>query len=308
MMYFASKTHDRLNGQPFTPETANVPLCINPYYNVTISNDVPFMIDSGAFQDVGLENRLSFKEALNRQLEFEKRITPEGRPAYAIVSYDRLVDEQFDGTSQIRERVSYDEGIEYVIETIEAARYLSSQRARLSPRKLILSCQGTTTEQYLFCVKEVLKIATSEDIIGLGGFCIISRSKKVEQQFYEVINQAFPIIAEKGIKRVHIFGVGIIRVLVQAELLGRRYGIECSYDTSSYEVNAVMGRAYDPNKHQLTGVFTKEQKKNGYEPPMLALFNVNMVRHFWTEFRSMPTPDNFIAGWPTSKSPIGGIE
>ena len=35
MRYYASKTHDRLNGQVFAPERY-APVCINPYYRVTI--------------------------------------------------------------------------------------------------------------------------------------------------------------------------------------------------------------------------------------------------------------------------------
>lgn len=294
MTYFASKTHDRLNGESFRPEMI-APVCVNPYYPVTIENDTPFLIDSGAFQDV-TDERLTFEQALERQLEFEKTVTKDGRPAYAIVSYDRLVDEQFDGNNQFKQRVSYDDGEQYVRETIEASRYLASQRERLKPRKLVLSCQGTTTEQYIRCLNGVLEFATDEDIIGLGGFCIISRSKKYEQQFYEVINQAFPIIAQHGIKRVHIFGVGIIKILVQAEFLARQYGIECSYDTSSYEVNAVFGRIFDPIKNQTTGCFSKQQKKNGYNPPSLAMFNIRSVTDFWVRLRELPQPTDFTAG------------
>lgn len=294
MRYFASKTHDRLNGEVFSPDAIS-PVCINPYYPVTIEGDTPFLIDSGAFQDVGTD-RLTFKDALDRQLAFERTVTKDGRPAYAIVSYDRLVDEQFDGNCQFKERVSYSEGEDYVSETIEASRYLASKRSDLYPRRLVLSCQGTTTEQYIRCLHGILEYTTPEDIIGLGGFCIISRSKEYEKQFYEVINQAFPIIAEHGITRVHIFGVGIIRVLVQAEILGRRYGIECSYDTSSYEVNAVFGRIYDPVNYQLTNCFSKKQKKNGYTSPALALFNIRMVNTFWRTLEDYPSSDGFIAG------------
>ena len=296
MMYFASKTNNSLNGLEYSPELLPIPVCVNPYYNVQVKGEAPFMIDSGAFQDVSSDSRLSFEDALNRQLEFEKTLTPDGRPAYGIVSYDRLVDEQYDGNNQFKDRVSYEVGEDYVAETVAAAKYLSSKRDELRPRKLILSCQGTTTEQYIGCLKEILKVATPDDIIGLGGFCIISKSKRYKRQFYEVINQAFPLIAEHEITRVHIFGVGIISVLVQADVLGRTYGIECSYDTSSYEVNAVFGRIFDPDHYQLTNTFTKRQKKNGYVPPILALFNISMVKDFWIKLKGMPIPDKFYAG------------
>lgn len=245
------------------------------------------MIDSGAFQDVGAESRITPEEALRRQLEFERTVTPDGRPAYAIVSYDRLVDEQTSDGKQIKSRVTEEEGADYVRETVEAARFLASRRDQLAPRKLILSCQGTTVPQYMDCVRQVLQVAKSGDIIGLGGFCIISRSKDVEAQFYGVIDQAFPAIASAGISRVHIFGVGIMRVLIRAETLARKYGIECSYDTSSYEVNAVFGRVFDPAAGQLSRVFEKADKGKAYRPAELAHFNIRMVRAFWDGFAEM---------------------
>jgi hypothetical protein len=284
--YFASKTHDRLNGAQFNPEDQG-PVCINPYYKVTIRGPAPFIIDSGAFQDVGTDSRLTPEEALRRQLDFERTVTPEGRPAYAIVSYDRLVDEQRTEDGQIKRRVTEEQGEEYVRETIEAARFLVSRRAELAPRRLILSCQGTTAEQYIGCLREVLQVAAPQDIIGLGGFCIISRSKEAERQFYEVIARAFPMIAEAGIRDVHIFGVGILRVLIRAETEARAYGIMLSYDTSNYEVNAVFGRVFDPAQGQLTRVFEKAQKGKDYTPAQLARFNIRMVRAFWEGYAEM---------------------
>lgn len=296
MYYYASKTHNSLNGEEYRPESVHPGLCVNPYYPVKVYDGARFMIDSGAFQDVGEDTRLSFEDALNRQLEFEKTLTQDGRPAYAIVSYDRLVDEQFNGVAQIKKRVALDKSEPYITETIGASHFLASKRAELRPRKLILSCQGTTTDQYIYCLKEVLKVAQPGDIIGFGGFCIISKSKEYEKQFYEVINKAFPLIAEAGIYQAHIFGVGIMRVLIQAETLAQRYGLALSYDTSSYEVNAIMGRVFDPLNGQITGVFNKNQKKNGYIPASLAYFNIRIIKQFWDSYASMPIQTDFIAG------------
>lgn len=296
MYYYASKTHNSLNGEEYRPESIHPGLCVNPYYPVRVYDGARFMIDSGAFQDVGEDTRLSFEDALNRQLEYEKTLTPEGRPAYAIVSYDRLVDEQFNGVAQIKERVPVSKSEPYIRDTIEASKFLASKRAELRPRKLILSCQGTTADQYIYCLNEVLKVAQPGDIIGFGGFCIISKSKEYERQFYDVINRAFPIIAEAGLNQCHIFGVGIMRVLIQAEVLAQRYGLNLSYDTSSYEVNAIMGRIFDPLNGQITGVFNKKQKKNGYIPSRLAYFNIRTIRAFWDNFASLPIQTDFIAG------------
>lgn len=278
MIFYASKNHDVLNGEPFVPEDYAEGLCLNPYYPAHPSRPVPYLLDSGAFQDVKKEARLTPAAALDRQLAYEKTV---GYPAEAVVSYDRLVDEQCAEGVQFKDRVSEAQGREYVAETIAAAEYLASQRERLAPRHVVLSCQGTTVPQYLDCVRQVLTLSKPGDILGLGGFCIISRGKKYEQQFYEVIRQAFPLIKAAGLTRVHIFGVGILRVLVRAEMMACPYGLELSYDTSSYEVNAVFGRMFDPNAGALTGIYDKSEKYTEYTPASLALFNIRLITEFW---------------------------
>lgn len=284
MIYYASKTHNTLNGRRYDPETEVQTICVNPYYPVSVMEGTRLLIDSGAFQDVGEDTRLSFEDALKRQLALEERI---GIQAEAIVSYDRLVDEQLEDGKQIKRRATEEEGEACVRETIEAAKYLASQREGLAPRKLILSCQGTTTEQYLRCIREVLQVARPGDIIGLGGFCIISKSKEAEAQFYEVIRKGFPLIASADIDRVHIFGVGIFRALIQAETVAKAHGITCSYDTSGYEVSAVFGKVLDPIKGQITQVYDKAQKSREYIPAELAKFNIGMVAEYWRRFDRM---------------------
>jgi len=61
----------------------------------------------------------------------------------------------------------------------------------------------------------------------------LSKSKKYEEEFYKVIQEGFPMIRDRGIKRVHIFGMSVFRVLIQTDIYARMNGIECSYDTSS---------------------------------------------------------------------------
>ena len=297
MRFYISKCHDRLNGSPYRPEKHGEYLCINPYYKVTVrGKSTKFIIDSGAFQDVGNETRLTFEKALKRQLEFEKTVTKDSRPAEAIVSYDRLVDEQMGESGQFKARVSAEESITYVKETIDAAKFLVSKREELKPRRLILSCQGTTVDQYLDCLREILDIASPEDIIGFGGFCIISKNREYEKQFYEVVYRGFPMIREKGIIRVHIFGVGMFRSLIQAEICAQLNGIVCSYDTSSCEINSVYGKVFDPLNAMLVSVYQKEQKKNGYVPAELAEFNVKSILQFWKHFSQLPLPESFIPG------------
>lgn len=290
MRFYVSKCHDTLNGITYSPETITPYLCLNPYYPASLKKNsrVKYILDSGAFQDVKTESRLTPEDALQRQLNFERKV---GRRAESIVSYDRLVDEQTEDGVQFKERVSESIGKEYVEETIESAKYLVSQRKRLKGRQLVLSCQGTNADQYLECMEAILDIATPDDVIGLGGFCILSKSITYENEFYEVINKGFPLIRENGNTRVHIFGMGVFRVLVQTDIFARTNGIDCSYDTSSPELNAVFGKCFNPVEGQMASVFSKIQKMNGYVPAELAMLNVRMITDYWKLITEMPLPE-----------------
>ncbi len=292
MRYYVSKCHDTMNRAEYSPEKATPYLCLNPYYKVTLDpgSKASYMLDSGAFQDVRSEHRLTFKQALDRQLNFERSV---GVRAEAFVSYDRLVDEQIGDEGQFKKRVDADIGAEYVEETVKAAEFLSSKRGELDGRKLILSCQGTSTRQYLQCLGSVLDAAEPEDVIGIGGFCILSKSKAYEREFYEIIGNGFPMMRDAGIKRVHIFGMGVFRVLVQTDVFARMNGLECSYDTSAPELNAVFGRAFNPINGEMNKVFDKIHKHNGYVPADLAMFNIRTINHYWESIGKMPLPCNF---------------
>ncbi|MDY0247273.1 MAG: hypothetical protein RBR26_10160 [Methanosarcina mazei] len=294
MKFYVSKCHDKLNGHVYSLEYVAPYICVNPYYNVTIGkgSKCKYMIDSGAFQDVGNESRLTYQEALNRQLKFEKKIS-KYKKADAIVSYDRLVDEQMGEAGQFKERVPMDIAKSYVEETIKAAEFLDGCRSKLGTRKLILSCQGVNADQYIQCLENILNVSKEGDIIGFGGFCIMSKSIEYEKQYYDVIKRAFPLIKKEGINRVHIFGVGIFRALIQTDVFARMNGLECSYDTSSPEINATYGKVFNPMTPGLTSVYSKVHKKNGYTPADIALFNVKMINEFWKLHETIPLPDVF---------------
>ena len=291
MRFYVSKCHEILNGVPYNPELKTPDLCLNPYYKVKLLPDreVNYILDSGAFQDVkGV--RLTYADALRRQLDFEKVV---GRPAYAIVSYDHLVDEQMVDGVQIKVRVDRETGKQYVAETVEAAAYLASRRSTLGDRRLILSCQGADANQYLDCLDSILEIAEPGDIIGFGGFCILSKNRIYEEEFYRVVTKGIPKIKNAGIDRVHIFGMGVFRALVQADIFARMHGVECSYDTSAAEMNAVFGKSFNPLEGQMSKVFGKCHKNMGYRSAELAMFNVDLILDYWNKIREMPLPEYF---------------
>lgn len=288
MRYYVSKNHNTLNRKPFQPEKITPYICLNPYYSTSLSVPANVLLDSGAFQDVKTQHRLSFSSALQRQLDYEKghNFTSE-----CVVSYDRIVDEKYDKTmGQVKQRVDLRTATKYVRETIAAAKYLADQRSDMKSRKLILSCQGVTKRQYLYCLKEVLEFVEPEDIIGFGGFCIVGQKPQLITDFLRTVELALPKIKEKGVKRIHLFGVGVLRPLVRVYFLARKYGIDVSYDTSSYEFNSTMGKMFNPEILGMSKIFTKEEKFEMYHPCDLALFNIKLINLFWDQVVEFADP------------------
>lgn len=231
-------------------------ICLTPY-------NLHALLDSGAFQDVCGDKRITPQKALCRQLSYETRLKKAWLNqliklqllAYRcdinlpnqvlnlafyqainwkvsfIVSYDRLIDEKWINGAKIKQRWAEDEAWKAVEETIEAARYLSSMRETLHPRTLILGCQGVTARQYKICTEEVLKYAVSSDWIGLGGWCILGKKQIYFNEFKKTLLQVIPLIAAKGIKHVHLFGVLWLPAVGVFQAMCDKYGLTCSTDS-----------------------------------------------------------------------------
>lgn len=82
---------------------------------------------------------------------------------------------------------------------------------------------------------------------------------------------------------MHIFGMGVFRVLIRTQIYAKQYGIELSYDTSSAEVNATMGRVFNPMDGQLQQIWGKEEKYTEYHPCDIARMNIRLIDGFWRE-------------------------
>ena len=74
MIFYASKCHDRFSKRTFDLENVTNHLMLNPYYPATVGHKVSYMLDSGAFQDVGRQSRQTVENALARQLKFERTV------------------------------------------------------------------------------------------------------------------------------------------------------------------------------------------------------------------------------------------
>lgn len=195
------------------------------------------LFDSLAFTDVLTQDRKTPEIALNRQLEVLEKL-PKFKKV-RIVSYDRLIDEKFINGNRVKQRWTIEEGDKAVRETLLASAYLDSQRKRLTGYELVMSCQGVDADQYKKCVSRVLTYCQSEDILGLGGWCILGRKPSYLKIFYETVIKVIPLIKSYDIKKVHIFGVtwyknkhgfNYIPPLPPLLYLCDRYDIELSTD------------------------------------------------------------------------------
>ncbi|MCP1355061.1 hypothetical protein [Aneurinibacillus migulanus] len=258
MILYLSKCRDKLNSKELRTEWISNHLCLNPKYKVTIQNPhVKILLDSGAFQDTEAEKRLSFQEALNRQLDYEKKI---GITSERIVSYDLI------GNAE---------------ETIKANHFFASKREELRPRQLVLMIQGQTTREYIHCLTETLKVAQPGDCIGFGGVANAGRENEVKFKLLDAFKIGLPITYCAGITDIHVFGVGTFSVLKQIgdlkqifNLLGiDTTNINLSCDTSAFELNSVMGKVVNEPLEKWDKVYTKEQKFKDYHPAELTAEN-----------------------------------
>lgn len=203
---------------------------------VTHSGPVCGIIDSGAFTDVMRDQRLTAEAALARQLAWEKLASEKWEAPFVaerLVSYDRLIDEKWTGSKREKQRWDIDEAESAVAETIAAATYLDSQRNELAPRRLILSLQGVDAYQYQECTTEVLKLATPDDWIGLGGWCILGMRKSWMSTFWQTLPLVLPMIAATGVTHVHIFGVLFLPALGGLLWLADACGLTVSTDSTA---------------------------------------------------------------------------
>ena len=193
------------------------------------------LLDSGAFTDVVSDSRLDANVALDRQMRFEQRAADmfgQSWHAEAMVSYDRLIDEKLVSGKRRKERWSLQAGEAAVRETIDAAIYLASQRQRISPRKLVLSCQGVDYVQYGECAAEVLKACQPGDWFGLGGWCLLGRSQTFLPEFIRTLRRVLPMVATAGVGHVHLFGVLWEPALAALQWFADENGLTASCDSA----------------------------------------------------------------------------
>lgn len=224
---------------------------IPPIGNINPEN-CDLLLDSGAFTDWQTGYRTTPETALNRQIAAINSLGAFHK--VYLASYDYLIPEKH--VYGYRKKLEWckNKGKNCVEETLVAAKYLDSQRYRLTNFTLIQGCQGVDSNQYYDCVNRILEYSQPNDVIGLGGWCPLGANRGWLPSFWETINKIIPLIAEAGIKRVHIFGVtwykpikGLIPPLPPLLYLCDKYGIKLSTDGRSPISNALSNNPEKAN-------------------------------------------------------------
>lgn len=277
MLFYPSKTHDVLNRKPFFPETMTQTAMANPHYaRVTFAPGVKVIEDSGAFQERDMNQRLTAEAALNRQLTHRAQIAAKSGYDFqfeAVVTYDMLVgvDEALVEGKRVKQRGTFDTAREAVRETIASAEYYATQRKRISTN-IAFSCQGAEPEQYAECAQELVSLMEAGDIFAFGGFCILGKHKRLLPKFVTSLRLVLPMLQAQGIKRAHLLGICWAPALEAAEKEGARYGVNFTTDSSSLEMNSIMGRVWYDG--QWRKMYSKTDKDVNYHPADLTMTNI----------------------------------
>jgi hypothetical protein len=299
MIFYPSRVRYGIRGYVYKPEKITGTCMVNPIYRIRdILPNTHVLCDSGSFQDIDKHIRLHPKDALERQLQYKTYLEKEcaGIHFEGLAIYDNMV-----GVDEImlcdqngiyrkqKVRGNEETSLSAIQSTLDAADYYYTQRSRIDT-KIIWIAQGIHPRQYIdACALPLLEYASSEDYFGLGGFCIIGRSKKrMLPIFYETVHELVPLVKKKGIQRIHVFGVSVPEAIEYLHTECKKYGIESSTDTSAPEVAARRyGNVYTKQGKQMAAkTFKKIYRKahwkiwEDYNPIKLAMANVYVYHQY----------------------------
>lgn len=291
-LFYPSKNHSKLNGKAFQPEAQYGRVMVNPCYRIApLASGVQALCDSGAFQDIDAQRRLPVEEALRRQLAFETLISPSSSWHFeAIAIYDQMlgVDEVLVGGKKVKRRGDKESGRRAVAETLKAAAYYATQRDQIRGRIMFVG-QGVNPDQYIDdCLTPMLDLMRPGDYFALGGFCIIGKVPSLKPLFVQTLARALPLLKKRGIKRVHLLGVTVPDMVALASQMCRAERLTLSLDSSSLEVNSVLGKVFVGGKW--VKVYSKEDKFINYHPNDLAHRNILAYHEWCATLRNAPPP------------------
>lgn len=279
MLFYPSKTNNRLNARPFIPEAIDRRAMLNPRYPVrSLLPGTQAVCDSGAFQDVA-KRRLPVWKALDAQLQYEERLrwyTPGFEAFEAVVIYDQMagVDEAVVNGKKVKIRGDEQTAERAVAETIAAARYYASQRERIAGA-IAFAGQGINPDQYLDCVQAMIPLMTPRDWFAFGGFCITGQLRSLLPVFVETVERVCVALQSTGVRRLHLLGVCWPDAVQAATKLATHHGYTISTDSRAPETaGCIYGDTYNVQTGRQQTTYRKDEKWIAYHPNELAHRNI----------------------------------
>lgn len=208
-------------------------------------------------------NRLHPGQALDRQLRHRDAIGKRSGHAFnfkGVVTYDMLVgvDEAIVDGVRVKRRGTPETAREAVKQTILSAEYYAANRGRIGC-PIFFSAQGASPMQYALCAQKLVSLMQPQDTFAFGGFCILGMQRSLLPTFERTLDFVLPLLARNGHKRAHLLGICWAKALETAHRKAAPLGIEISTDSSSIEVNSIMGKIW--TKEKWIKVWDKEHKE-----------------------------------------------
>jgi hypothetical protein len=231
------------------PTLAGPYVCVSPVYGqgknksesvVALNPDTSVLLDSGAFSDtcgqknvlgqrVAFQHRLSFEEALDRQYHHMHKYGYDDQ-VESLASYDVLIGEHSLDSNAPNTQWDPHEVTFAISETIRAASFLDAHR---NGRACIMTVQGKTPEQYLYCTEHILPYVRAGDMVGLGGWGGIGHAgTRLLPVFRATMRLVLPVLGQAGVRRIHLWGVCHARALGELLWLADREKIQVSTDSA----------------------------------------------------------------------------
>ena len=226
--------------------------CVSPVYGrskrretrVRLPLDTKVLLDSGAFTD-GPSLRLDFDSALRRQMRHAKKYKYAEQVEW-VVAYDQLIDEKWVDGIRYKSRWQPDEAEDAITITIGACRHYAERKELIADSlghamSLVLPIQGVNAKQQSRCAATIVSLLESDDILGLGGWCILGMQQRWMPEFWRSMWEIIPMVGRAGVQRVHIFGVMLAKALGGLLWLCGQYGIQLSTDSAGPSKRPAFG-------------------------------------------------------------------
>lgn len=293
--FYCGINEKRWNHHPVAP---GPDACISPVCrraattnSVVVPGGVEVLQDSGAFCD-NWSKRLSFQAAYDRQRAHADRYGY-ARQITHRASYDFLIDEVWDGDGNRHKRRWTEADAERAVdETIAAADFMARQEDDVAH---ILSAQGVTARQYLQCVECIVPLLAPDDILGLGGWCVIGKwPRQMMPVFRFTLRLVVPYLAKHNVRRVHIWGVIYPPALGELLWMCDQHGLTVSTDSAGPSRNPAFGEwgygDWRNNAYERAPVETRGLDRARHVALTRAWLDRLECTRFYREPTRMPTP------------------